>query len=68
MSEKHKYILIRGMEKIEVEADSVALITPEGHEVELTWRKTDKIASVSCDGQLIVRPVASNVIRLEVQR
>jgi hypothetical protein len=65
---KEKFIIIRGMEKIEVEADSVALITPEGREIELAWRRGDKIASVSCDGQLIVRPMAANVVRLEVER
>ena len=42
-----KFITHNGMAEGEINADSVSLITDDGTEVELSWRRKDKEISIS---------------------
>lgn len=68
MSKKFKYILFRGMEKIEVAADSIGIELPKVGYVELTYRKSDDEISLSTSGEMIIEPRASNVIRVRTKK
>jgi len=63
-----KYILFRGMEKVEVEADSVGLVLDNGDVFELQYRKSDGEVSLNVSGRLNIIPVAANVVRIRSTR
>ncbi len=64
-----KYIAYRGLDKIEIEADSVGLITDDKREFELQFRKSDNEISLSANGgALIIYPRATNVVRLDIKK
>lgn len=63
-----KFIAHEGMTKTEVEADSISLVTDDGTEVELHFRKSDGEISLSVNGQMLVAPIASNVVRIARQK
>ena len=44
----------------------VELRLPSGQWIELQYRKSDGEVSLSCGGRLVIKPVASNVVRVEV--
>lgn len=66
---KPQFIALDGMEKTTLPegTDSVRLVLPNGSHLELSWRLSDQIASISCDGQLVIHAWSSNVVRLEVK-
>lgn len=61
---KARYYAHKGMLTTEIDADLVSVITSDGTEVELTFRKSDGEISVSVNGQMLVAPRASNVVRV----
>lgn len=64
-----KYIMHNGMEKTELgDCDSVELIMDNGAKFELQYRRSDGEVSLSCSNRLVIVPVASNVVRLEVRK
>jgi hypothetical protein len=46
----------------------IRLVLPSGASIELMYRRSDGEVSLSTDGRLIIRPFASNVVRVEVYR
>jgi hypothetical protein len=67
---KATYYYYQGLEKTELEvADSVMVETENGVGVELQFRRSDGEISVSVStGRMVIVPVASNVIRIEIRR
>lgn len=59
-----KYIAHDGMAKREIVADSVSVVADDGTEVELSFRKSDGEISLSVNGEMIIIPKASNVVRI----
>lgn len=59
-----KYILFKGFDKFEVDADSVGLELDDGTVFELKYRKSDGEVSLSTDHQILIEPRAANVVRL----
>ncbi len=61
-----KYFVYRGMDKVEVEGDSVGVRLPNGDEFELTLRQTDGELELSLNrpGQLVIEPRACNQVYL----
>lgn len=57
-----KYYAINGLKLTEIDADGLILKTDDGQEVELFYRKSDKIVSISTKGQMVVEPRASNLV------
>lgn len=47
--------------------EGAILVLPNGRRIELSWRASDQTASLSCDGSLVIEPVATNVVRLSVK-
>ena len=68
MKSTHKYFIYRGLEKIEIEADSVGLITADGHELELQCRSDGEISLSAYKGSLIIIPRSSNLIHVTTDR
>lgn len=48
-------------------ADSVSLVLDDGTEFDLQYRRSDGEVSLSTDGQLLIEPRSSNVVRLSVK-
>ena len=63
-----RYIAFRGTEKITIEADSIGLVLDDGTDFELQYRKSDGEVSLNVSGRLSIKPIAANVVRLEVER
>ena len=61
------YTLERGMESIPVECDCFRLRVGKVW-VKLQYRKSDGEISINASGSLSLRPVASNVIRLDISK
>lgn len=62
-----KYIAYRGMEKVEIEADSIGILTSDRREIELQFRKSDgEISLNSISGPISIEPRAANVVRINV--
>lgn len=61
---KAKYIAHNGMDVVEIEADSVSVIAPDGTAVELQYRKSDGEISLSVNGEMLIEPRAANVVRI----
>jgi hypothetical protein len=53
------------MSRHEIEADSVAIVTDDGTEVELQYRKSDGQISLSINGRMVIMPYATNVVRIK---
>lgn len=62
---KAKYYAYRGMDKVEIEADSVGIITDDGVDVDLHFRKSEGEISLSVNGRMIIIPYATSVIRIQ---
>ena len=65
-----RYFAFNGMDKTEIKADSIVAVDDAGNQYELHWRTTDKEMSLSVggSGSLVIKPRASNVVRLSVER
>ena len=65
-----RYFACNGMDKTEIKADSIVAVDDEGNQYELHWRTTDKEMSLGINGpgSLVIKPRASNVVRLSVER
>lgn len=59
-----KYIAYNGMNETEIKADSVAVIDDDGTIVELQFRKSDGEISLNINGNMLISPLASNVVRI----
>lgn len=66
MKDRAKFKAWFGMkcEELSDGIDSVCLITPDGTEVELAYRRLEDVVSISINGEMLVKPVASNVLRI----
>lgn len=68
---KPKVTAWHGTQQKEVEVDAsegVRFTMDDGRWVEMMWRTGDQTISITCDGQLVLRPAASNTCRVESQR
>lgn len=65
-----KYIVHKGMQTIELDSDvdSVGIHLDNGAKFELQFRKSDKTISLNSDQQLIIKPVAANVVRISNEK
>lgn len=59
-----KFIAINGIEETEITADSIKLVCEDGQKFELSPRRSDGEITIYADGQLGIKPVASNCIRI----
>lgn len=60
-----KYFAVRGMDLIEIEADSVIVKTEDGQEIEIQFRRSDGEITLSAKKRLGIHPVAANCARVE---
>ena len=65
-----RYFVQNGMDETPIQADSVVAVDDAGNKYELHWRTTDKEMSLTVGGagSLVIKPRASNVVRLSVER
>lgn len=60
-----------GLKRVEVNADArngVRFSLPDGEWIELHWRNGDQELTLYASATLVIKPVASNTCRLEVER
>ena len=65
-----RYFAYNGMDETPIQADSIMAVDDAGNKYELHWRTIDKEMSLSVggSGSIVIKPRASNVVRLSVDR
>lgn len=61
---KARYIARNGLNTQEIEAESVAVVAPDGTEVELCYRRSDGEIALSVNGVMVITPTAANTVRI----
>ncbi len=62
-----KYFVYHGMDKVEIEGDSVGLTLPDGKTFELTLKRDGEVEIRTTTGSLILIPRASNVVEIDCE-
>lgn len=66
-----KIVEISGLKEIDTSInprDGVRFVAPDGTHFEVSWRSSDQTWSISGGHSLVLRPIASNVLRIGVER
>ena len=64
---EHEYVACKGLHDEPIPDCEGVKLKVGDHWVGLFYRKSDGEMSLSCDRKLVIIPVASNVVRLEVR-
>jgi hypothetical protein len=62
---KAKYYTLHGLDKAEIECDSIELVLDDGQRFELAFHKGSGAVKIYAGGKLVVLPQAANVIQLQ---